>query len=227
MDNGAKVYSLYTLVMIKTIPILIVAIAILLIPIQSQAASIYHKVPHTLQRIPGSAYDPRFRDGCEEASILMAVTWIQGNPLVAEYVREQVITMAAWEKQQFGFHQDTSAADTARMIREIYSYEVKLSYDVNVGTIHEALNRGSIAIVPVDGRRLGFYTRNAPPRHTIVVVGYDESKGQFLVHDPLIRDGNTRISAGKLNSALRDYPSGIHKAVTSYRTAMIEVIWPW
>jgi uncharacterized protein YvpB len=213
--------------MIKTIATLIFLMAILLAPMQSQAASIYNKVPYTVQRISGSFYDPRFRDGCEETSVLMALSWINGNPLPAEYVREQVITMTTWENNEFGFHQDTSAADTARIMKEVYGQEVKLSYDVNVGHIHEALLRGSIVIIPVDGTKLGFYTRNVPPRHTIVVVGYDETLQQFIVHDPLIHGGNTRIASSKLNSALRDYPSGVHKAVTTYRTAMIEVGWPW
>ncbi len=214
--------------MIKTNAVLIFLIALLISPIQSKAASVYNNVPFTVQRISGSAYDPRFRDGCEETSILMALAWIQGNPLATEYVREQVITMAGWESMTYGFHQDTSAADTARMMSEIYGQDVNLAYDINVDSVREALNRGSILIVPVDGRRLGFYSLlTSPPRHTIVVIGYDEERNQFIVHDPLIRGGNTRISAARLSASLRDYPSGIHRAVTSYRTAMIEVAWPW
>lgn len=85
---------------------------------------IVHNVPFAKQAPFGEWNDPRQRDGCEEAAMVMAMAWARGgNEIPPEEAKRDIINISEYERVMFGFFQDTSIADTARLMREVYNHQ--------------------------------------------------------------------------------------------------------
>lgn len=180
------------------------------------------QVPYVSQAPLGNWSDARFKDGCEEASVIMAGFWAKSEDVSAANAQKIILDLAAYEKKVWHFHQDTSATDTASLLVHYFGVQPVVRYDITTADIRDALDEGSLVIVPINGTKLGIYGGGVIPRHTVVVTGFDPEANEFTINDPVNGPG-IKISGAVLERALRDYPSGIHRAVLSARTAMIVV----
>ena len=180
-----------------------------------------HDVPSILQMPTGNRWDSRQALGCEEASILMTYAWATGKNFTPAEAEREITAMADFEKTvMFGFHQDTGAADTAKLMREYYGYaNVEVRRGISTRHIHEALQSGAVVIVPLDTRKL--VGKKGVSRHTVAVTGYDEARKEFIINDPLARNP-IRAKESSLRRALRDYRSGI-RGVLLASSAMIVI----
>jgi uncharacterized protein YvpB len=183
-------------------------------------------VPHITQAPTGNWKDPRFADGCEETSLIMAMAWVRGEGIRRAEAAREILAMAALENEMYGFHQDTSISDTAKLMKAYYGLEPEVRTNIGIEDIKQALYQKQLPIVAINGSPLRLY-RRAPPRHMVVVTGFDPASNTFFINDPLINKKDIAIPASRLQTALRDYPSGVHKAVKAKTTAMLLVSWPW
>ncbi len=186
-----------------------------------------HDVPFVVQA-PGAAWDnPILADACEEASVLMAVAWARQQPMHSESAVADITAMATYEESRFGTYVDTSAADTFALLREYEGLTtIELRYDISVDDLRTALLDGSIVILPVDGTILAnpHYRDGGPPRHMLVLRGFDDATGAFIANDPGTQLGDgVAYDMGRVAAALRDYPTGDHLPVLAQRTAAIIV----
>ncbi|OGC91744.1 hypothetical protein A2876_01380 [Candidatus Amesbacteria bacterium RIFCSPHIGHO2_01_FULL_48_32b] len=188
-------------------------------------------VPFTSQAPFGEWSDPRHQDGCEETAALMAATWAGKASMESKADNARKIE-DIWEYQveTYGEARDTSAADTAERIIEGYfgyrAYSLKLLADSE--DIKEELAKGSVVIVPTDGRGLNpNYTAPGPERHMIVIRGYDDETGEFITNDPGTRKGEKyRYKYERLFEAIRDYPTGYHVPIEGREKRAIVVFSP-
>jgi len=189
--------------------------------------SVILEVPFFAQAPLGDWDDPRQQDGCEEASILMAHLWAMGASITLEEAREQIIAISEYEKANGGNFRDTSARDTAQLMRDYFGYgNVQVEKNITITDIKNELLSGNLVIVLVNGQRLGnpFYTLPGPTTHMLVITGYDEATGEFITNDVGTRRGEGfRYSETVLSAALQDYPTGYHEPQVSGDTAMIVV----
>lgn len=192
-------------------------------------AKTLHIVPFISQAPTGKWFDARFQDGCEEASVLMAMRWVQGKGLTAVEAEKEIVAMSDYEQKTFGNFHDTSAHDTLEHLVKMYfeHSNAEVRYDISADDIRLELEFGSVVIVPADGRLLGnpYYTPPGPEHHMLVVIGYDPAMDEFITNDPGTRRGEGfRYDAGVFETAIRDYPTGNHEPfLQDRRTAMIVV----
>ena len=155
--------------------------------------------------------------GCEEASVMMAMAWVRGKTLTKQKAEQDIIAVSKFEEKKYGSSTDTSAQDTARRILKGY-----FKYDrwvvapiVSPNDIIRELNKGKIAIVPVNGRALKnpYYKPPGPRYHMLVIIGYDSTTKQFITNDPGTRRGRVSVWKESAFQALRDYPSGEHQPI--------------
>lgn len=189
---------------------------------------VYYDVPFTTQAPFGEWDDLRQQEGCEEASVMMAMKWIHGEEITAEEARSEILQMSNWEQEEFGYFEDTSAQDTAtRLFNRWYGYtKVDVYQNISATDILAQLEEGNIVLPTIDGTFMNhnYYVPPGPDRHMIVVHGYDYATGEFITHDPGTRFGEDhRIPFSTMNEMLRDYPSGQLLPVTTSNTAMIVV----
>lgn len=177
-------------------------------------------VPFAPQAPFGEWSDARQQDGCEEASVIMAMHWVKGDTTITlEEAKNEILAIADWEQAKYGNYHDTSARDTVeRIFKDYYNYnKVRVEEDVNTSKIIQELQNGNLVVVPADGIALNnpHFTPPGPERHMLVITGYDSAKDEFITNDPGTRFGkNYRYKTSVLFNAIRDYPTGHHLPIS-------------
>ncbi len=185
-------------------------------------------VPFTPQAPFGGWSDPRQQDGCEEASVVMAWRWANGEDLTRQEALEEITNMSNWEETQYGSYRDTSAADTLkRLLQEFYGYKGgRVEYDITLQDVKRELAAGNVLIIPFDGQILENpnFLNGGPERHMLVAIGYDDTKKHIITNDPGTRLGQGfTYSYRNFEDSFRDYETGDHEPIVGRRSAMIVV----
>jgi len=191
-------------------------------------ATILLSVPFTSQAPLGNWSDPRQQDGCEEASMLMTMHWVRGTTFSSpQKAEEEILALAEYQIEKYGHSTDTSAADSAKILKEYFNYDkVRVEYDITLDEIKKELVAGNVVLVPAWGRNLPNpnFTPPGPLNHMLVIKGYDNKTQEFITNDPGTRLGaNFRYHYTVMDEAFFDYPTGHHLPHTIQRSAMIVV----
>lgn len=186
-------------------------------------------VPFTSQAPLYEWKDQRQQDGCEEASVLMAMAWVKGEAgLTPAEWKERIVALADWEQEKYGEHRDVSVPDTVDwMFKDYFSYDNVRSENITgVDQLVEVLEAGSILLVPVNGQALGNpnFTAPGPEHHFVIIKGYDYAAQEFITNDPGTRLGKDyRYPEEVIYEALRAYPTGYHDHYDEIRKQAIVV----
>ncbi|MFH1537205.1 MAG: C39 family peptidase [Patescibacteria group bacterium] len=186
------------------------------------------KVPFTPQAPYAEWDDDRFQDGCEEASVLMAMHWVNDDPLTKQKAKSAIIDMSAYQQENFGNYHDTDAADTIeRLFKGYYKYDkVRVGYNFSVNDVKEELFANNLVLIPTNGRLLNnpYYTHPGPETHMLVIRGYDPKTNQFITNDPGTKRGEEySYNVDTVLNAAIDYPTGNHDPIIEIKRAMIVV----
>lgn len=179
--------------------------------------TIQHDVPFVSQAPQAQWGYPIYQDGCEEASVIMAMRWVRDESLTATQMRDEIKVLSNFEEEQYGFYLDISIVDVERVFRDYYEHEVvELVYEFALEDMVRILSEGSLIIVPANGQMLGNpnFSGGGPQRHMLVIVGYDPKTKEFITNEPGTRLGDKyRYAQDVLYRAIRDYPSGHHEPI--------------
>jgi len=165
----------------------------LAVPFQSQA-------PHSDWGLP-------YQEACEEASLIMADRFFSGESLSADHMDEAIKKLVAWEQDEFGYYEDTTAAEVVVMAREYFGLKALLDYDVTADTIKHYIAQNKLVIIPAAGRVLPNpnFTGEGPLYHMLVVRGYTPT--HFITNDPGTRNGKEFVyTYDALINAVHDWP---------------------
>lgn len=169
-------------------------------------------VPFTPQA-PHANWEQPYGDFCEEASVLMAASYIHSDTIASpEDADQKMLAIKAFEDQTFGYSKDTTASETAQILRDFYDIDaVMLKDNPTITDIKQALATGKLVIVPAAGRLLGnpYFQAPGPLYHMFVIKGYTNN-GQFIVNDPGTRRGADFLySEATVMNAMHDWrPDG-------------------
>lgn len=132
---------------------------------------------------------PIRQEGCEEMSLIMVRHFLQQIPLARADADRELIAIAAWEEERFGYALDTSLEEVAQIAREYYGFRTRIVYDPTVEDIKREVAAGNPVIVPAYGRGLQnkYFTPPGPWYHMLVIIGYDED--EFITNDPGTKRG--------------------------------------
>ena len=184
-------------------------------------------VPFTPQAPFAEWSDQRQADGCEEASILMAIYFVQDKELSLQDAKKEIIALSIFEQEQYGEYRDTSTQDTLKVLKAYFKYDnAYVFYDIERKDIQQELALGKVVIVLLDGTKLGnpYYTPPGPTRHALVIRGYDNLTKEYITNDPGTKHGEGyRYDYDVLENALIDYPTGYQEIIIKNRTAMLVV----
>lgn len=143
-------------------------------------------VPFTPQAPTGN-WDAVHNEACEEASVIMAYAYFSDHTettLSPEFVEAEISKLIDWEKEHFGYYLDSDAAETARMLREVYGLKTNIITDYTEEDLKNALSDNKVIIYFGAGRMLGnpYYRNPGPLYHVLVIKGYTDTK--FITNDP-------------------------------------------
>jgi len=200
-------------------------------PTPTKSASpnqILFNVPFTPQAPFSEWENSKLSNGCEEASVFMAMSWVRGKTFTQEEARQEIIAVSDYELANYGVYLDTSAKDTFdRILKGYYGHQnAELFYDISVEDIKDELRNGNLVLTPMNGQELHnpYYTQPGPLRHMVVIIGYDPDNKEFITNDPGTRYGEQyRYSEQVFFNAIHDYLTGEDLPLPPKRTAMIVV----
>ena len=174
-----------------------------------------------ISQAPLGNWNSPFDHACEEAAVLMVHYYLQNessiNPTKAG---EEIREIIEFEKQNYGFYEDTSTKETAQLIQDYYDYKVRVDYDISLEDIKKELVQGHPVIIPTAGRMLNnpYFTPPGPIYHMLVIKGFNNT--DFITNDPgTSRGADYSYSYETLEKAIHDM------GIESNQSAMI-VIYP-
>lgn len=167
-------------------------------------------VPFTSQAPDGIWAEP-WQNACEEASITMIDNFYNQDDLTKDEAREEILNIFDFKNGAFGVSLDESMSTVAAIINR--SNLVWRATVVDEPTIQDmrtelAAQRPIIAPIYAPALENPYYTDGGPDYHVVVIVGYDDVAGEFIVHDPGTRRGEDfRYGYQEFHEAISDFLS--------------------
>lgn len=156
-------------------------------------------------------WDEVHNETCEEAAALMVYFAVNEIPLPSKEEQEEYLQqLIVWQNEKFGDYKDTTAAQTALMMREKLNMDnVSIVENPTFKDIARILQSGALIIAPTSGKELfnPNFKNGGPKYHMVVVRGYDEK--YIFTNDPGTRNGkNYAYTHDVFFNALHDWNDG-------------------
>lgn len=168
-------------------------------------------VPFAVQ-FPAGTLDYPYQEGCEEASVIMAKAYIDGNNsdiIPNNEVDNTLLSMVSWQNINWGGHYDLDATQTLEHMQKYYKISNGQVVAINsIDDIKRLLSEDKIIIAPTYGMKLEnpYFTAPGPAYHMLVVKGYNTT--QFITNDPGVGVGKDfTYSYDNLFDAIHDLPA--------------------
>ena len=182
-------------------------------PKENVYKKIKQSVPFVVQAPFGKWKDQDFQNGCEEASMIMAMGWINKTAEIStEESETQIKDIIKFEEKLLGYSADTDIFDMQKIFQKYFEYEnIEARENIKIDDIKNELQNGNIVLVPAFGRALKNpnYTSPGPITHILVIIGYDPESQKFITNDSGTRKGQDyEYAENILFEAIWQYPSG-------------------
>lgn len=151
-------------------------------------------VPFTSQA-PHAKWDDDHNEFCEEASVLMAGRFFARRGILSADDAETTLqSIKRWELDNLGWYYDTTATETASILKGLYDLDVTELENPTIAQIKGAIAQEKLVLVPAAGRKLGNpnFTAPGPIYHFFVIRGYT-ADGKFITNDPGTRKGEQYV----------------------------------
>lgn len=147
------------------------------------------KVPFTIQS-PDQKWDEVYKEGCEEASILMVYSFLNNKSITVSSAMKDIGDMINLQNEIFGAQYNLSASTTAYIASKFYGLQSEIIILKSIEDIKRIISNGNPLIIPALGRELKNpnFKSPGPIYHMLVVKGYTKS-GEIITNDPGTRKG--------------------------------------
>ncbi len=164
-------------------------------------------VPFTSQAPAGSWVEP-WQNACEETSIIMVSNFFSGDEISIAQARQQILDVFKLKNDEFGRSKDESMALIAEVVNGAdLGWTARVVDKPSLEDLKQEVAANRPIIVPVDARQLtGTDYAGDVNYHVMVISGYDDAAGQFIVQDPgTSRGEDFRYGYADLYEAIHDY----------------------
>lgn len=164
-----------------------------------------------IQQAPEKNWNEPWQDACEEASLLTVDFYYKNiTSITTEMNRDSILKMIDFENQH-SFTSDINIDQMAIVGQKYLGYKVKIIDNPTVENIKEYLSKNIPVIVPASGKILfaenTHFNSSGPYYHNLVILGYNDTKQQFTVHDVGTKVGAYyHYSYSLLMESIHDFP---------------------
>ncbi len=170
-------------------------------------------VPFMAQAPEGNWVEPWY-NACEETSLAMVELYYRTHssttPSIAE-AKKSIMLVMEYKNKEFGSSLDESPERVAEIANTLFGWHASVKTNSTLEDIKKQINKGHPVLVPFDTRKVvnSNFINPKPDYHMAVIIGYDDERQQFIVHDPGTSDGEEfRYSYTELMEANNNYTIG-------------------
>ncbi len=160
---------------------------------------------------PLSNWDKIHEDTCEEASMMMARTFLDGRAsMTREDMDKELLAIVDYENRTLGFFESTTAAQTADVMAGYYHMTRPRVIELHsIADVRAEIAAGHPVMLPTAGRLLHNpnFKNGGPLYHMVVAKGY--VGGKVITNDPGTRLGADYVyDDATLWNAIHDWNGG-------------------
>jgi hypothetical protein len=145
-------------------------------------------VPFTSQAPDGNWSEP-WQNACEETSVYMVSSFYKDDEIKRAEAVKQIKEIFAVKNKEIQVSHDESLETIAELIEKLnLPFHTTIKFDPTIDDLKKELVDDNPIIVPVFAPSLGTY-KDGPDYHVMVLVGYDDKTGEFIVNDPGVSSG--------------------------------------
>ncbi|MEI8067689.1 MAG: C39 family peptidase [Candidatus Shapirobacteria bacterium] len=168
-----------------------------------------------VEQAPEKNWDQPWQDACEEASLLTVDLYYKNKSISLVENRDLILDMIKFEDTQT-FSKDMNISQMAIVGEKYLNYQTKIIENPSVEDIKKYLSQNIPIIVTANGKTLfaenKHFNSGGPYYHSLVILGYDDTKKQFIVHDVGTKAGAYfHYSYSLLLESIHDFPESGHK----------------
>jgi hypothetical protein len=159
---------------------------------------------------PEKNWDQPWQDACEEAALLTVDYFYKNISPDIQQIKNDLLKMFDFENQQ-SFSHDMNLNQMAIVSEKYLGYSTKIITNPTIEEIKKYISQDIPVIVPANGKTLyqenKHFKSGGPYYHNLTILGYDDDKKQFIVHDVGTQFGAYfKYSYSLLIESIHDFP---------------------
>jgi len=164
---------------------------------------------------PEKNWDQPWQDACEEAALLTVNYFYKNQNPDISIIRDDILKMIEFENSQ-NFTHDMDINQMVVVAQKYLGFKTEIIDNPTIENIKKYLAQNIPVIVPANGKILyqenKHFTNGGPYYHNLIILGYDDTKNQFVVHDVGTKSGAYfKYSYSLLIDSIHDFPPSKHK----------------
>lgn len=164
---------------------------------------------------PEKNWDQPWQDACEEAALLTVdYFYKKQNPSIAQ-IKNDILSMINFEDKQ-GWGKDVNVEQMSQIGSKYLNYKTQIINNPTIDQIKTFISQNIPVVVPANGKTLfkenKYFSSGGPYYHSLVILGYNDTKNQFTVHDVGTQHGAYfKYSYSLLMDSIHDFPANGRK----------------
>ena len=177
---------------------------------------------------PEKIWDQPWQDSCEEAALLTVNYFYQNKNPDTNTVVSDLKKIFDYENKEAWSH-DVNISQMATISEKLWGYQSTVIDNPSIDDLKKYLSLDIPIIVPANGKTLfkenSHFKSGGPWYHNLVILGYDDTKSQFIVHDVGTQFGAYfHYSYSLLIDSIHDFPTSLKKEEINTGTPRVLVL---
>ena len=135
---------------------------------------------------PEKNWDQPWQDACEEAALLTAIYYLKNQSPDISQIKHDILAMIDYQTQ-IGWSKDINLSQMSQIANHYFQINSKIVINPTIEDIKSFISQDKPILVPANGKILfrenKYFKDDGPLYHNITILGYNDTKKQFVVHD--------------------------------------------
>ncbi len=164
---------------------------------------------------PEKNWDQPWQDACEEAALLTAYYYLENKTPSLSEVKNDLLSIIN-HQESVGLSKDVNLAQLSKTANDHLNYQSHILDNPTLDDIKKLIAQDIPVIVPASGKKLfkenRHFNSGGPYYHALTILGYDDNRQKFTVHDVGTQYGAYfNYSYTLLMDSIHDFPTSGHK----------------
>jgi len=164
---------------------------------------------------PEKNWDQPWQDTCEESALLTVHYYYQSLSPPLQTMVNDLKNILSFELEQ-GWGKDITISQMATISAKLWGYKNIIIENPTIDDFKKYIAEDIPVVIPANGKTLfkenKYFKNGGPWYHNLVILGYDDNKKQFTVHDVGTQFGAYfRYSYSVLMDSIHDFPPSLKK----------------